>query len=146
VLPEAFGEQDVPTLGEPGPANINLFGTSDFTRTMQRAGGAKAKAAVDAALHWLAVPQESDGLAIQSPQGNSGVRGRPAAGPSGRQRGFRDWRSRSALDGIIPRRQGPADEVPVPQGTEAGETRQPPSPGWVLPGGLPSNLRVSWGV
>lgn len=61
VLPKAFGEQDVPTLGKLGDANINLFGTSDFMRTMERAGGAKTKAAVDAALHWLAIHQEPEG-------------------------------------------------------------------------------------
>jgi hypothetical protein len=61
ALPKAFGDQDAPTLGKLGDANINLFGTSDFMRTMERAGGAKTKAAVDAALHWLAVHQESDG-------------------------------------------------------------------------------------
>jgi hypothetical protein len=62
VLPKAFGEQDVPTLGPLAPMNINLFGTSDFFRTMERAGGVKALAAVDAALHWLAVRQEPDGM------------------------------------------------------------------------------------
>jgi len=62
MLPQAFGDQDVPTLGRLGPANINLFGTSDFMRTMERSGGAKAKAAVDSALHWLALHQEPDGL------------------------------------------------------------------------------------
>ena len=61
ALPKAFGEQDAPTLGKLGDANINLFGTSDFMRTMERAGGAKSKAAVDAALHWLAVHQEPEG-------------------------------------------------------------------------------------
>jgi hypothetical protein len=62
ALPKAFGEQDTPTIGQPGPMNVNLFGTGDFFRTMERAGGAKARAAVDAALHWLAIHQEPDGL------------------------------------------------------------------------------------
>jgi hypothetical protein len=31
-------------------------------RTMQRSGGTQARAAVDAALHWLAIHQEADGL------------------------------------------------------------------------------------
>lgn len=62
ALPKAFGEQDTPTLGQLGPMNVNLFGTGDFFRTMERAGGAKARAAVDAALHWLAIHQEPDGM------------------------------------------------------------------------------------
>ncbi len=62
VLPKAFGEQDAPALGQLGPMNVNLFGTGDFFRTMERGGGAKARAAVDAALHWLAIHQEPDGM------------------------------------------------------------------------------------
>lgn len=62
MLPKAFGDQDAPTMGQLGPANINLFGTSDFFRTMERAGGVKAKASVDAALHWLFLHQGPDGL------------------------------------------------------------------------------------
>jgi len=61
VLPKAFGDQDAPSFGELGPANINLFGTGDFFRTMTRMGGLHARSAVDAALHWLAVHQEADG-------------------------------------------------------------------------------------
>jgi hypothetical protein len=62
VLRKAFGDQDAPTLGELGPASINLFGVGDYFRSMERAGGAKAKAAVDGALHWLAIHQEQDGM------------------------------------------------------------------------------------
>ena len=62
VLPKAFGDQEAPTLGELGPIDVNLFGTGDFLRTMERSGGVKAKAAVDAALHWLAIHQEPDGI------------------------------------------------------------------------------------
>ena len=61
VLPKAFGDQDAPSMGELGPANVNLFGTGDFFRTMTRWGGIKARSAVDSALHWLAVHQEPDG-------------------------------------------------------------------------------------
>lgn len=61
-VPKMFGEQDVPTLGVLGPANINLFGDRDFMRTMTRAGGVKAKASVDAALDWLARHQQPDGM------------------------------------------------------------------------------------
>lgn len=61
VLPKQFGEQDAPAMGELGPANVNLFGTGDFFRTMTQFGGIKAKAAVDAALQWLAVHQEPEG-------------------------------------------------------------------------------------
>ena len=62
VLPKAFGDQEVKAQGELGPANISLFGTADFFRTMTQFGGAKAKAAVDSALHWLATHQEPDGI------------------------------------------------------------------------------------
>ena len=62
VLPQAFGEQDVPVLAPPGPMDINLFGTSSFMRIMERTGGTQARAAVDAALHWLALHQAPDGL------------------------------------------------------------------------------------
>ena len=61
ALPKAFGEQDAPAVGKLGPANINLFGTGDFFRTMSRTGGVRARTAVDSALHWLAVHQENDG-------------------------------------------------------------------------------------
>jgi hypothetical protein len=61
ALPKAFGDQNAPSLGELGPANVNLFGTGDFFRTMTCFGGAKARAAVDAALHWLATHQEPHG-------------------------------------------------------------------------------------
>lgn len=61
VLPKAFGDQDAPSMGELGPANINLFGTGDFFRSMGRMGSVHARSAVDAALHWLAVHQEADG-------------------------------------------------------------------------------------
>lgn len=58
----AFGDQDAPSFGEKGPVNINLFGTGDFLRTMNRgAGGIKARSAVDSALHWLAVHQGPNG-------------------------------------------------------------------------------------
>ncbi|HSI32403.1 MAG: prenyltransferase/squalene oxidase repeat-containing protein [Phycisphaerae bacterium] len=60
---KAFGDQSAPSFGERGPVNINLFGTGDFLRTMNRgAGGVKARSAVDSALHWLAVHQGPDGL------------------------------------------------------------------------------------
>jgi hypothetical protein len=60
-LPQAFGDQDKPSMGRLGPANVNLFGTGDFFRTMTNFGGIEAKSAVDAALHWLATHQEPDG-------------------------------------------------------------------------------------
>ncbi|MGA2497840.1 MAG: prenyltransferase/squalene oxidase repeat-containing protein [Tepidisphaeraceae bacterium] len=59
----AFGDQDAPSFGEKRPVNINLFGTGDFLRTMNRgSGGMKARSAVDSALHWLAIHQGPDGL------------------------------------------------------------------------------------
>jgi len=62
MLPKTFGDQEAPTMGELGPISINLFGTGDFFRTMKRQGGVRARSSVDAALHWLAIHQESDGL------------------------------------------------------------------------------------
>jgi len=61
-LAKAFGDQETPSMGKLGPANINLFGTGDFLRTMTRWGGVKARSAVDSALHWLAVHQEPGGI------------------------------------------------------------------------------------
>jgi len=58
----AYGDQSAPSMGQLGPVNINLFGTSDIFRTFTRSGGVKAKSSVDSALHWLAVHQGSDGL------------------------------------------------------------------------------------
>jgi hypothetical protein len=62
VLPKKFGDQEVPSMGVLGPANVNLFGSGDFFRTMTRSGGVAARSAVDSALHWLAVHQEPDGI------------------------------------------------------------------------------------
>jgi len=63
ALAKAFGRQDAaPVAGQIGPANMALFGTGDFFRTMTRFGGVKAKASVDGALHWLATHQEPDGM------------------------------------------------------------------------------------
>ena len=62
ALPKMFGDQDAPTIGTLGPADISLFGERDFMRTMTRAGGVKAKVSVDAALQWLALHQEPDGM------------------------------------------------------------------------------------
>ena len=62
VLPKAFGDQESESMGELGPANANLFGTGDFFRTMMRFGGVQARSAVDAALHWLAIHQEPNGM------------------------------------------------------------------------------------
>ena len=62
ALPKAFGDQDVQPMGELGPANINLYGTGDFFRTMTRFGGVHARSAVDSALRWLALHQEADGM------------------------------------------------------------------------------------
>lgn len=62
ALPKMFGDQDAPTIGTLGPADISLFGERDFMRTMTRAGGVKAKVSVDAALQWLALNQEPDGM------------------------------------------------------------------------------------
>jgi len=62
ALPRTFGRQDaVPAIGKLGPANLALFGTGDFFRTMTRFGGVKAKASVDGALAWLARHQEPEG-------------------------------------------------------------------------------------
>jgi hypothetical protein len=61
ALPKQFGDQDAPSMGEIGPYNVNIFGTGDFMRSMTRFGGVHARSAVDAALHWLAVHQETDG-------------------------------------------------------------------------------------
>lgn len=62
MMPRAFGDQDAPSVGKLGPANINLNGTGEFFRTMSRSGDVKSKSAVDSSLHWLAVHQEPDGL------------------------------------------------------------------------------------
>lgn len=62
VLPKAFGDKDAPSYGEIGPYNINLSGTGDFFRTMTKWGGVQARSAVDSALRWLAVHQESGGM------------------------------------------------------------------------------------
>jgi len=62
IMPRAFGDQDAPSIGKLGPANINLHGTGDFFRVMSRFGDVKARSAVDSSLHWLAAHQESDGL------------------------------------------------------------------------------------
>ncbi len=61
VLPKMFGDQDSPSMGRLGPANVNLFGTGDFFRTMTKFGGIHARSSVDAALHWLATHQEEEG-------------------------------------------------------------------------------------
>lgn len=61
ALPKQFGDQDVKASGQLGPMDINLFGTGDFMRNMDRSSGIRARTAVDAALHWLAIHQESDG-------------------------------------------------------------------------------------
>ncbi len=61
VLPNAFGDQDAPAMGELGPMNVNLFGSGDFFRAMTGMGGIHARSAVDSALHWLAVRQEPEG-------------------------------------------------------------------------------------
>jgi len=62
ALPQTFGNQEAPSMGPLGLANINLFGTGDFFRTMTRQGGLHARSAVDSALHWLAVHQEAYGM------------------------------------------------------------------------------------
>jgi hypothetical protein len=62
ILPKAFGDQDAPAIGLLGPANVNLFGTGDYFRTMTQFGGVKTRAAVDSALHWLATHQETNGM------------------------------------------------------------------------------------
>jgi hypothetical protein len=62
AMPKQFGDQDAPSMGELGPMNINLFGNGDFFRSMTRFGGVHARSAVDSALHWLAVHQETEGF------------------------------------------------------------------------------------
>lgn len=62
ALPQTFGDQEAPSMGELGPVNVNLFGTGDFFRTMTRFGGVRARSAVDAALHWLATHQDPSGI------------------------------------------------------------------------------------
>lgn len=61
LLPQAFGDQNAPSMGELGPMNINLFGTGNFFKNMSRFGEIRARTAVDAALHWLAIHQASEG-------------------------------------------------------------------------------------
>lgn len=61
-IPRMFGDQDAPTIGRLGPADVNLFGERDFMRSMSRAGGVKARTSVDAALDWLARHQGPSGL------------------------------------------------------------------------------------
>ncbi len=61
VLPQMFGDQESLAMGELGPMSVNLFGSGDFFRAMTRMGGMHARSAVDAALHWLAIHQETDG-------------------------------------------------------------------------------------
>jgi hypothetical protein len=79
-LPKAFGDQEALATGEMGPANINLWGTGDFFRTMTRFGGVEARSAVDAALHWLAIHQEPSGVWLAQkyegePQADTAVTG-----------------------------------------------------------------------
>lgn len=61
MVPKQFGDLDAPTMGEIGPASINLFGNGAFMRSMGGGGGMEARTAVDAALRWLALHQEADG-------------------------------------------------------------------------------------
>jgi len=60
VSPQQFGDQNVPTCGELGPVDINLFGDGDYLGSIKR-GGLEMRTAVDSALRWLALHQESDG-------------------------------------------------------------------------------------
>jgi len=62
ALPQAFGDPDASSMGKLGPAELDLSGTGEFFRIMTQFGGAKARAAVDAALAWLALHQEPDGI------------------------------------------------------------------------------------
>jgi hypothetical protein len=59
--PAQFGDLEAPTVGEPGPASINLFGDGDYMRTMGGFGGIEARNSVDSALRWLALHQEANG-------------------------------------------------------------------------------------
>lgn len=68
-LPKAFGDKDAPTMGKLGPADINLFGNSDFFSAMRSSGPIQARTAVDSALTWLALHQEPDGMYICSKYG-----------------------------------------------------------------------------
>lgn len=61
LLPQAFGDQDAPTIGKLGPVAINLFGTGEYFRTGDRSGFIGARSAVDSALRWLALHQSQDG-------------------------------------------------------------------------------------
>lgn len=62
-IPKAWGPQDQVARGTLGSVNINLFGTGTrFLLSGGRGGGLQSRAAVDSALHWLAVNQEPDGM------------------------------------------------------------------------------------
>ena len=61
VEPQQFGELEAPTVGEPGPVSVNLFGDGDDFRMMGGFGGIEARNAVDMALRWLALHQEPGG-------------------------------------------------------------------------------------
>ena len=61
IKPAQLGDQDAPTIGELGPASINLFGDGEYMRMMGGGGGVEARTAVDMALRWLALHQEPDG-------------------------------------------------------------------------------------
>ncbi|MEI6210169.1 MAG: hypothetical protein WCR06_00955, partial [bacterium] len=57
---QQLGDQDVPTVGELGPVDINMFGDGSEYGGLKR-GGIEMRTAVDAALRWLALHQEPDG-------------------------------------------------------------------------------------
>jgi len=61
VKPAQFGDLEAPTIGEPAPAGINLFGDGEYLRTMGGFGGIEARNSVDLALRWLALHQEPEG-------------------------------------------------------------------------------------
>jgi len=60
VTPRQFGDLEAVTVGDLGPVDINLLGSGDYLDAMGRAGF-ETRTAVDAALRWLALHQETEG-------------------------------------------------------------------------------------
>jgi hypothetical protein len=94
LMPRQFGDLNAPTVGELGPMSINLLGSGDYMSAMGRAGGFQQRAAVDAALRWLALHQEPDGhwdphrwdpedVSFDNPEAHEAVKGRGRSHPTG---------------------------------------------------------------
>ena len=61
VAPRQYGDQDVVAVGELGAVDINLLGSGDYLGGLGRGGMLETRTAVDNALRWLSLHQESEG-------------------------------------------------------------------------------------